>query len=54
LFRAITTGVTRDNKAIFPVMYGGMTDEDLGAMYDFLMTVPPVENFVERFTIAGN
>lgn len=28
--------------------YGGMDDEDLGAIYDWLRTVPPVENAVPR------
>lgn len=27
-------------------MYGGMTDEDLGAIYDYLRTVPAVKNLV--------
>jgi hypothetical protein len=31
-------------------MYAGMTDEDLGAIYDYLRTVDPVKNRVERFT----
>ncbi len=31
-------------------MYAGMTDEDLGAIYDFLKTVPAVETPVERWT----
>jgi hypothetical protein len=26
--------------------YAGMTDEDLGAIYDYLRTVPPVKNKV--------
>jgi hypothetical protein len=31
--------------------YGGMTDEDLGALYDFLQEqVKPVEHNVEKFT----
>lgn len=30
-------------------MYSGMTDDDLGAIYEFLRTVPPVKNAVERF-----
>jgi len=34
-------------------MYAGMTREDLGALYDYLETVPPVDNLVERFTPAG-
>lgn len=29
------------------------TDEDLGAIYDFLMTQPPVVNKVEKFTPGG-
>lgn len=36
------------------IMYGGMTRTDLGAMYEYLKTVPPVDNFVERITFAGN
>lgn len=30
-------------------MYAGMTDADLGAIYDYLRTVPPIENVVERW-----
>ena len=30
-------------------MYGGMSDEDLGAIYDYLRTVPPVKNEVAGF-----
>jgi mono/diheme cytochrome c family protein len=30
----------------------GMTDEDLGAIYDFLKTLPPIENKVEPFPDA--
>jgi mono/diheme cytochrome c family protein len=33
-------------------MYAGMTTEDLGAIYEYLKTVPKVENKVERFTWA--
>jgi len=32
------------------LMYSGMTDEDLGAIYDYLRTVTPVKHKVERFT----
>ncbi len=32
------------------LMYSGMNDEDLGAIYDYLRTVSPVKNKVERFT----
>jgi mono/diheme cytochrome c family protein len=31
-------------------MYAEMTEQDLGAIYDYLRTVAPVENKVERFT----
>ncbi len=30
--------------------YAGMTDEDLGAVYDYLRTLTPVKNEVEKFT----
>lgn len=33
------------------IMYSGMTDEDLGAIYDYLRTVKPIKNEVEKFTI---
>jgi hypothetical protein len=34
--------------------YGGMTDEDLGAIYDYLHnTVKPVKHPVEKFTPPG-
>ncbi|NWF88115.1 MAG: c-type cytochrome [Ignavibacteriaceae bacterium] len=32
------------------LMYAGMTEEDLSAIYDYLKTVKPVRNQVERFT----
>ncbi len=31
-------------------MYAGMTDEDLGAIYQYLRTIPAVRNRVEKFT----
>lgn len=30
-------------------MYAGMKEEDLGAIYDYLASLPPVENVVERW-----
>src|SRR5690606_35010597 len=30
-------------------LYAGMTEEDLGAIYDYLRTVPPVELAVEKW-----
>jgi mono/diheme cytochrome c family protein len=35
------------------ISYSGMTDEDLGAIYDYLKTLPPVENEVNPFPDAG-
>lgn len=32
------------------LVYAGMSEEDLGAMYAYLRTLPPVHNQVERFT----
>jgi mono/diheme cytochrome c family protein len=34
------------------MMYSGLTEEDLSAMYDYLMTLPPINNPIERFTVA--
>jgi mono/diheme cytochrome c family protein len=31
-------------------MYAGMTEQDLGAIYDYLRTLAPVQNSVERWT----
>lgn len=36
------------------IMYSGMTTEDLEAIYEYLKTVKPVDNFVTRFTPAKN
>lgn len=32
-------------------MYAGMTEEDLGAIYDYLKTLPAVDNTVPRWTV---
>ncbi|MCC5942502.1 MAG: cytochrome C [Balneolaceae bacterium] len=34
------------------IMYGGMDEEDLGAIYEYLRTLEPVDNLVEIFTPA--
>jgi mono/diheme cytochrome c family protein len=34
------------------MMYAGMTEEDLGAIYDYLETLPPADNPVEKFVTA--
>jgi mono/diheme cytochrome c family protein len=33
-------------------MYAGMTEEDLGAIYEYLRTITPVDNKVEKFTAS--
>jgi cytochrome c553 len=35
------------------ISYSGMTDEDLGAVYDYLKSLPPVEHKVNPFPDAG-
>jgi mono/diheme cytochrome c family protein len=37
-----------DNTLMPWLAYAGMTDEDLGAIYDYLRSVPPVEHRIER------
>lgn len=48
LFRVITTGVTKEGKALFPLMpypyYGQMDDQDIHAIIAYLRTLPSIEN----------
>jgi len=45
--------VKGDLQTVMPwTMYSGMTREDLGAIYEYLRTVPPVNNKVERYTVG--
>lgn len=50
LFRLITTGVTKSNEPIFPVMpylkYGQMAEEDVYAIIAYLRSLEPIENDV--------
>jgi hypothetical protein len=47
----VPVNIEKDFNTPMPwLMYAGMTDEDLGALYDYLRTVTPVKNRVERFT----
>ncbi|HEX2617479.1 MAG TPA: cytochrome c, partial [Flavobacteriales bacterium] len=44
-----------DFQTVMPwLMYTGMTDQDLGAIYDYLRTVPAVAGKVEKWTPAGS
>jgi mono/diheme cytochrome c family protein len=43
-----------DVQTVMPwTMYAGMTEQDLGAIYDYLRTVPAVPNTVERWTMPS-
>ncbi len=50
LFRLITTGVTKEGKAIFPIMpcsyYGKMDPEDINCIIAFTRTLSPIQNAV--------
>ena len=50
LYRIITTGVTKEGRAMFPVMpypyYGRMDSEDIYSIIAYLRTLEPVENTV--------
>jgi len=51
LFRAITTGVNRKGKALFPMMpyyyYGRMDEEDIKAIIAYIRTLKPIEKMPE-------
>jgi len=48
IYRTITTGVTKDGKAIFPVMpyqfYGSMDPRDVKSIIAYVRTLKPIEN----------
>lgn len=48
LYRVITAGVTKEGRAMFPVMpypyYGRMDDEDVYSVIAYLRTLTPIEN----------
>jgi len=50
LFRLITTGVDKENKAIFPIMpypyYANMDPEDIKCIIAYIRTLPAIENKV--------
>jgi hypothetical protein len=33
--------------------YSGMSDEDLGALFDYLKSLPPVKNNVEKWSLTS-
>ena len=51
----IPVNIEKDFNTPMPwLMYSGMTNEDLSAVYEYLRTVSPVKNRVERFTPHSN
>ena len=50
LFRVITTGVSKEGKAMFPVMpfhyYGQMAEEDIQSIIAYIRTLKPIKNTV--------
>jgi hypothetical protein len=50
LFRVITTGVTKEGKAMFPVMpyhnYGRMDEEDIKSIIAYIRSLPAITNEV--------
>lgn len=50
IFRAITTGVRKNGKPIFPVMphqsYGKLSSDDIECVIAYLRSLPPIENKV--------
>lgn len=52
IFRAVTSGVSRDGKALFPVMpysyYAQMDKEDVLDIIAYLRSLPPIENEIPR------
>lgn len=50
VFRAVTTGVSRDGSALFPVMpyhgYGKLDPEDIYSIITYVRSLTPVENIV--------
>jgi len=52
IYRAITSGVTKEGEAIFPIMpyhaYGSLDDEDIYDVIAYLRSLPDVENTVQE------
>ncbi|WP_423129705.1 c-type cytochrome [Gaoshiqia sp. Z1-71] len=51
VFRAITSGVSKDGRTLFPIMpypnYGQMDEEDIKSVIAYLRTLDPIEHDVE-------
>jgi hypothetical protein len=55
LLRTITTGVTKQNRALFPLMpylgYNSLTREDAYSIISYIRTLPPIQNHVQNSTL---
>ncbi len=55
LMRLITNGVTKDNKAVFPIMpylsYNNLTEEDLYSIVAYIRSLEPIENTVPESSL---
>ncbi|RYD77810.1 MAG: c-type cytochrome [Sphingobacteriales bacterium] len=55
LVRAITTGVSKNGKAIFPLMayprFGAMDKEDIYSIVAYIRTLQPIENVIPETTL---
>lgn len=51
IYRAITTGVSKDGHALFPIMpyqyYGTLDTEDIYSVIAYVRSLPPIENNIE-------
>lgn len=51
IFRAITTGVNKDGRALFPIMphpnFGKMDEKDIHAIIAYIRSLAPIENNIE-------
>lgn len=52
IFHAITTGVSKDGRALFPIMpythYGSVDRNDIEAIIAYLRTLPPIESINQK------
>jgi mono/diheme cytochrome c family protein len=58
IMRALTTGVGVDGHQRLPVMpwpnYGALSDGDLGAIADYLKSIPPIRRAIPETTTPGD
>ncbi len=56
IYRTLTTGVTKDGEALFPLMpythYAAMSEPDLHAIIAYMRTLPAIENEVPKRSLS--